>query len=307
MTHELMEHKKYPELPKPPDEVHAFYIEFDLDDNGKLVQQKTKFYNELFDDLIPFAFGDKNTMIKGMDFRELSMIKREAAQRIYKISETKDLVGEYESATKIPDSYLTRGEFGELVLYHILHEYFNAESLISKIYFKDTNNLPAHGFDAVHVDSENETLWLGESKLYKQASQAMDALIKDLNDHFNTDFFNSEFQIIANRAINDSDLPMDPFIQRLLDPKTKVLNKLAKINVALFAAYDSSAITTEQQADMEEKLKMEIKKLYQKIKNGIDTHAWNKYLKVFLLLFPLDDKDKFVKELHVKLLYAQRS
>ena len=35
------------------------------------------------------------------------------------------------------DKYLKRGEFGELMLYHLLHEYFNADALISKIYFKE--------------------------------------------------------------------------------------------------------------------------------------------------------------------------
>ena len=307
MTHELMEHIKYPDLPKPPDEVHAFYIEFDLDDNGKLVQQKTKFYDELFNDLIPFAFGDRNKAIRNVDFTKFSEMRREAARRLYKIPDSKDLVNNYESAHDIPNSYLKRGEFGELVLYHILHTYFNAESLISKIYFKDNDNLPAHGFDAVHVDSKNKTLWLGESKLYEQSNQAIDALIQDLNEHFNTDFFHSEFQIITNRAINDSNVPVDPFIQRLLNPKTRILDKLANINVALFAAYDSSSLTSEQQDDREKKLEKEIKKLYRKIRKGINEHAWNKQLKIFLLLFPLHDKKEFVKELHVKLLYAQQS
>jgi len=35
------------------------------------------------------------------------------------------------------DKYIKRGEFGELLLYHLLHEYFGADALISKIYFKD--------------------------------------------------------------------------------------------------------------------------------------------------------------------------
>lgn len=307
MAHEFTEHINYQDLPKPPDEVHAFYIEFDLDDNGKLVQKKDEFNDELFNDLIPFAFGDRNRVVKNLDYAKFSEMRREAARRIYQIPEAKDLVDDYESAHKISDSYLRRGEFGELVLYHLLHEYFNAESLISKIYFKDNDNLPAHGFDAVHVDSKSKTLWLGESKLYEQPNQAIDALIQDLKEHFNRDFFHSEFQIITNRAINDSNIPVDPFIQRLLDPKTKILDKLANINVALFAAYDSSAITSEQQANMEEKLEKETKRLYKKIRKGISKHAWNKQLKTFLLLFPLDSKKEFVKKLHVKLIAAQRS
>lgn len=302
MAHDFTEHEEYKKWPKPPDEVHAFYIEFDLGNGGKLVQKKEEFYDELFDDLVPFAFGNKK-----MSNKNSSEMKREAAKKIYDIPEFASILDIYKLAHDIPDKYLRRGEFGELTLYHILHEYFNADALISKIYFKDSDNLPAHGFDAVHVDTENKILWLGESKLYAQANQAMDALIQDLKDHFNTDFFNSEFQIIANRAIEDSDVPVDPFIQRLLDPKTKTLDKLANINIALFAAYSSSAISAEQQDNMEEKLKKETSKLYKKIREGISEHDWKNHLKIFLLLFPLDNKDEFVKELHVKLLFAQRS
>ena len=85
------------------------------------------------------------------------------------------------------------------------------------------------------------------------------------------------------------------------------MDKLANINIALFAAYSSSAISAEQQDNMEEKLKKETSKLYKKIREGISEHDWKNHLKIFLLLFPLDNKDEFVKELHVKLLFAQRS
>lgn len=76
MAHDFTEHEEYKKWPKPPDEVHAFYIEFDLGNGGKLVQKKEEFYDELFDDLVPFAFGNKK-----MSNKNSSEMKREAAKK----------------------------------------------------------------------------------------------------------------------------------------------------------------------------------------------------------------------------------
>lgn len=305
MAHDFTDHKEYKNFVDPP-KVHAFYISFDLNDKGELVQQEPAFYDELFDDLVPFAFGPK-AFLKNFTLQDFSRLKRKAAKRIYNISGTVDPLKNYKVSHNIPQKYLNRGEFGELILYHLLHEYFNADALISKIYFKDSNGLPAHGFDAVHVDSKNKTLWLGELKLYIHPSQAIDALLQDLKEHFNIDFFKSEFQIIANRAIDDSDENLDPFIKTLLNPNTKILDKLAHIKVALFAAYSSTVFSEKDLNGLKTKLEEEITPLYKKAKKGISNHGWSDRLKVYLILFPVDDKTKLVEELHSKLRYAQLS
>ena len=46
--------------------------------------------------------------------------------------------------------------------------------------------MPAHGFDAVHVSTNEKILWLGESKLYDDSKEGIKALVKDLNEHINT-------------------------------------------------------------------------------------------------------------------------
>lgn len=42
-------------------------------------------------------------------------------------------------------------EFIELLLHLLLREYKHTIPLISKVYFKDSAGVPAHGFDAVHI------------------------------------------------------------------------------------------------------------------------------------------------------------
>jgi hypothetical protein len=64
--------------------------------------------------------------------------------------------------------YKKRGEFGELILHLLLRDYFGTIPLISTIYFRDSVNVPAHGFDGVHIidTTKIKKLVLGESKLY---------------------------------------------------------------------------------------------------------------------------------------------
>lgn len=304
----------YSDYLKHDEKVHVFYIGFDLLDDG-LNQVKEKFYNELFNDIPAFAFG---TDIMNKKQNESGMVPtvREAMRKLYAIPEIQAAQKEYLNSTSTEDKYLRRGEFGELLLYHLLHEYFNADALISKIYFKDSASIPAHGFDAVHVDLENETLWLGESKLYISSTSAIDELVKDVvgfkdkdgkehKGHFNTDFFNSEFQIITNR-VHDTGENYPEFIEKLIDPNTKTLDKLANINIALFAGFNSKSLKNFDETTFSDSLNSEIEKLISESKEGLSKHPWNQYLNLFLFMFPLDDKRAFVSSLHQKLKGAQQ-
>lgn len=296
------------------DNVHIFYIGFDLLDEG-IGQVKEKFYEELFDDIPAFAFG---TDVMNDKYKNNGMVPtvREAMKKMYSIPEIRQAEKEYLDSENIEDKYLKRGEFGELLLYHLLNEYFKADALISKIYFKDSDGLPPHGFDAVHVDIDNEIIWLGESKLYKSPNGAIDELIKDVvgytnkkgktsKGHFCIDFFNSEFQIITNR-VNDKNIEYPDFIKKLIDPETKILDKLANINVALFAGFESESLKLYDKDNFEVSLKEEITKLHERAINGLEKHPWNEQLNIFLFLFPLDNKREFVSSLHQKLKGAQQ-
>ncbi|QCT75273.1 DUF1837 domain-containing protein [Macrococcoides canis] len=299
--------KNFTEYCKHNDNLHVFYIGFDLLDNG-IGQVKDKFYNEVFDNLPAFAFGE-SVLKQKISNNGLVPTLREAFNLIYNIPEVK-IARDHYINNNVEDKYLKRGEFGELILFHLLKEFFNASSLISKIYFKDSLGLPPHGFDAVHVDVENETIWLGESKLYQDKNRAINELVKDVigythngkeyKGHFCVDFFNSEFQIITNR-LNDSKEKYPEFITKLLDSDTKTLDKLAKINIALFAAFDSSVIKNYNEISFEKELREEVEALYKLADKKLTNHPWHNHMNVFLFLFPLDDKMNFVRDLHLKL------
>jgi len=305
---------KHSEYIKHDKKVHIFHIGFDLLDEG-WAQVKDKFSDELFNDIPAFAFGT-DIMNEKRKKEGIVPTVREAMKKIYAIPEIQQAQKEYLESTNTEDKYLKRGEFGELLLYHLLHEYFNADALISKIYFKDSTGLAAHGFDAVHVDLDNEILWLGESKLYISGTGAIDELIKDVvgytdrdgkqyKGHFCTDFFNSEFQIITNR-VHDTRVEYPDFVKKLINPETRTLDKLARINIALFAGFESESLKSYNEESFENTLTIEIAKLQDRVTRGLRKHVWNDKLNFFLFLFPLDDKREFVSDLHQKLKGAQQ-
>lgn len=283
--------------------LHIYYIDFDLLDSG-YGQVKDKFYNELFDDIPAFAFG---TDVMNRKIEEIGLVPtvREAMKKIYLIKEIQEASREYLNSESTEDKYIKRGEFGELLLYHLLHEYFGADALISKIYFKDSVGGVAHGFDAVHVDTSRQILWLGESKLYKNSSTAINELAKDVINHFNVNFFESEFQIITNR-VHDTKINCDDYIIKLLNPETKIIDKLASINICLFAGFESNNLLNFNKHNFEETLMEEVKRLNDKMNSLISKHPWIEQLNIYLLTFPLEDKREFVSSLHQKLKGAQQ-
>lgn len=285
------------------DNLHIYYIDFDLLDSG-YGQVKDKFYNELFDDIPAFAFG---TDVMNRKIEEIGLVPtvREAMKKIYSIKEIQEASREYLDSKSTEDKYIKRGEFGELLLYHLLHEYFGADALISKIYFKDSVGGVAHGFDAVHVDTSRQILWLGESKLYKNSSTAIKELAKDVINHFNVNFFESEFQIITNR-VHDTKINCDDYIIKLLNPETKILDKLASINICLFAGFESKNLLNFNKHNFEETLMEEVKRLNDKMNSLLSKHPWIERLNIYLLTFPLEDKREFVSSLHQKLKGAQQ-
>lgn len=303
----MYEHTVYKE--DNSNNLHLFYIDFDINDDGELEQMKEEFYNTLFDDIPNFAFGERQVEKRLKESKNIIKITREALKKIYDIPEIREAKDYYFNSQKVEDKYIKKGEFGELILYHFLHHYFDAEALISKIYFKDSNNMSAHGFDAVHVNVSKRELWLGESKLYQNSNLAINELISDLYNHFNRNFFESEFTIINNRA-QDDNAELDDFMKKLISPETKCLDKLANIKIALFAGFSSLNVNNRNEFEsietFEEELVKESKKLLDKLNEKKKGHGWSNKLDVYLFLLPLRDKKDLVKDLHIKLKGAQQ-
>ncbi|MBS3737391.1 MAG: DUF1837 domain-containing protein [Psychroflexus sp.] len=154
-------------------------VGFDLNDSGKKTYRLDKLIGILTDVIPEFAFGlhqgslTENTKL-------VSKIK-DAAKSIYKVNAFNEVCEIYLKNGFLDDDderkYMRRGEFGELILHLLLRDFHNTIPLISKIYFKDSYGHAVHGFDAIHIDPAEKTLWLGESKIYINGKSGIKELI----------------------------------------------------------------------------------------------------------------------------------
>lgn len=160
-------------------ELSTFLVGFDIDDNGDSKYRIKTFINKLSEVIYEFAFGFHDG--EETPNNEILSKLTEAAQSIYKIDAFQKVKDIYDNDGSIDDDledkYLRRGEFGELILHLLLRDFHNTIPLLSKIYFKDSFGAVVHGFDAVHIEPNTKTLWLGESKLYKNGKIGVKALI----------------------------------------------------------------------------------------------------------------------------------
>lgn len=149
-------------------------------------------YRALSEDLLSWAMDWilPHDELSGLTHANAWRLMAKAMSRIYKTADMK-----------------LRGEIGELLLHIILRRFLNSQRAISRIYFKDAANDTVKGFDACHVvsvpgldgaDDELE-LWLGESKFFKSSSQAIGAVLEELELHLDSQYLRSEFAAISDK------------------------------------------------------------------------------------------------------------
>ena len=290
--------------------LYSYFIDFDLDSEGNLGQRLAEFVHLLTQEIPNFALG----FYEGDSIPQEKLLDTliDAANSIYKIDCYQKVSQIYETGEcledNISDKYLRRGEFGELILHSVLKYYFETFPLIAKIYFKDSYGHAVHGFDSVHIQPKTNTLWLGESKLYTNGKSGVDALVEDLYEHFNIDYFHSEFNVISKR-LKDSKTIIDnhghdtEYWVSLLNQYTSISEKLDNITIPLFCAYETDFFDSfENDFDtFETKYMEEISMLHERFLNKSSHHPWSKKMNIIVILMPLESKKKLVSMLHKKL------
>jgi len=291
-------------------ELSTFLVGFDIDDNGNTNYRIKPLVEKLSHVIYEFAFG----FHEGEETPNNEILSKltEAAQSIYKIDafqKVKDLYNNNGAINDdLEDKYLRRGEFGELILHLLLRDFHNTIPLLSKIYFKDSFGHTVHGFDAIHIEKDSKTLWLGESKLYKNGKAGVKALIKDIDDHFKSDYLNSEFLIVSKKLKHFDNIPEKDYWLDLMSKSTKLIDKLDSINIPLLCTYNSDLFqkySDEYNQDFIKEYVAEMKELKQYFDENYK-HPFKTKLNVILILFPVQDKVELVKGLHNKLSLIQK-
>jgi hypothetical protein len=276
-----------------------------------------RFIDEVCDVIVEFAFGrHKSTYTENRNVR-IKLI--DAAKAIYNIPEFSEAANLYLHGKCIKDddeekNYLRRGEFGELLLHLLLTDYSNTIPLISKIFFKDTKDETVHGFDAVHIQPDTNTLWLGESKLFFNGKQGVNALIKDLEGHFKENYLNDEFVLIEKKVPEGEAIPNRQHWINLLNQKHKLKQSeiIKYIRIPVLCTYTSptfSNFSDENSQEFIDAYKKEVdslRTLFMKSYQKNVTYEWKDSMEITLLLFPVKCKNAFVSRMHQRLYHMQR-
>ena len=220
------------------------------------------------------------------------------------LTEIVDRLKEAAETVYLTDKYKTRGEFGELILHLLLRDFHNTIPLISKIYFEDSYDVPAHGFDGVQItiNGHEKKLWLGESKLYKSGKSGVKELTEDIKSHVNADYLKREFTLISRKL--PENIPEIEYWRSLMDKHQKLDVIFSSIVIPLVCTYSSNLFLTHNN---------ETEEYFQDFENEIIElfEHFNKYkpdtdVEIILLLLPVPDKDELNTELDKRLKHMQQ-
>lgn len=202
------------------------------------------------------------------------------------------------------DKYKTRGEFGELILHLLLRDFCNSIPLISTIFFRDAPNVPAHGFDGVHITIEGseKKLWLGESKLYKSGAAGIDDLVNDIAKHFNADYMRQQFSLITRKLPEST--PEIEHWRTLMHKHQKLDVIFSSVVIPMVCTYNSSLFVDHDDETPQylAAFQQECEALHDQFTRK--NTATN--LEIILLLLPVPDKDELNTQLDARLKAMQK-
>lgn len=307
----VFDHAKIIECVIDEEELMAFLLRQDINDEGEKYFPFEDLAEIIIDVLPEYAFADYEQPIEP----KLYMKKvREAARCMYDTSTYKAINKYYierdisfkEEAEEA--RAISRGEFGEILLHLLLRDFKGTIPLVSKLYFKDSRGVPAHGFDAVHISPEEKILWLGESKLYTGATNGLTNLIEDLKHHFKKDFLRREYTIIKkNVSINN--IPNRDYWLDRLSKNNRLENMITQVNIPMLCVYNDTSRFKKCLDESIENISSVFEPKFRELKQYFDDNndaPLKEKLNIILFLFPVMDKEKFILELHKRLFYLQQ-
>lgn len=291
-------------------DLSSFLIDTDIGDDGISRYMLEDFARVVMEVIPEYVYANyQNQRITALNAVDKL---REAAHSIYKIKEF-DLMRQYylngdlQAKEELDNStYKNRGEFGELILHLLLRDFKETIPLISKVYFKDSSGVPAHGFDIVHISPDKKELWLGESKFYTNGKNGIKELLKDLDEHFKKEYLEEQF-IIIKKNLECNEIPQRQQWIKELSQCTKLSDKLNMINIPMLCTYEHDIYEKFADVNIPEAINYHELNV-RELKSYFDTenkHPLKARLNVILFLFPVKSKRELITLLHEKLWHMQ--
>lgn len=219
-------------------DVDGILINWDLKDNGQYEYMENEFISKVMNYLPEYAFGYDTEKVSQTEIVEYLRYAAQSVIKIKKVNEIKRCLDEeipYEQWDEdVLDIYNSKGIFSELIFHFLLRDIKGTLPLISKIYFKDSISVEAHGFDAVHVLGDK--LCLGETKFYNDGNRGIKALLDDLNKHFKYDYLKEQFMIISRALVHNNEM-REEWVNKL-SAANRLEDKFNMIYIPLLCIYE---------------------------------------------------------------------
>jgi hypothetical protein len=93
------------------------------------------------------------------------------------------------------EKYQKRGEAGEIALHAVCRDFFGTIPISPRVFYKSASNDVVKAFDMVHARCPQEApieIWLGESKLWENGSDAITDAISSIRKHIEAGFLSNE-------------------------------------------------------------------------------------------------------------------
>lgn len=137
----------------------------------------------------------------------------------------------------------SRGEIGELLLHLACILHVGTVPVMCKLVMKSSSNETVKGFDGIHLLPVGKSfeLWLGESKFYTDAEEAIRDAIKSVRDHILPQFIATEKAMIFGHVAKG--IPYYAEVVNLFKQQTSGDKLLAMSVFPILVTYDSASVS----------------------------------------------------------------
>src|SRR5690606_3071724 len=126
----------------------------------------------------------------------------------------------------------------------------------------------------------------------KDGKAGIKALIQDIDEHFKSDYLNSEFLIVSKKLKHFDNIPEKDYWLDLMSKSSKLIDQLESINIPLLCTYNCELFnkySDENCNDFVQEYLAEMKELKQYFDEN-NNHPLKTKLNIILILFPVQNK-----------------
>lgn len=298
------------------EDINTIFMNTDYQEDGSLQYTYDNFADVFSENVLEYAFAYAQ-----IPPAQITRKLREAAQSMIKLHDVQKLKSYF--TDDIPEEdwdadflrwYEKKGIFGEVILHLFLKEFKDTIPLISKLYFKDSFAQEAKGFDSVHVSTNGETLWLGETKFYRTWKKhgvvkgGIDELVEDLKKHFTKDYLSEQYVIIKRGLETEYEHPQRAAWIEKLNKPILLKDVFQYIRIPLLCVYEDGIAQDYLQPITEAAKDAGIIAHTTTVRDyydSINTFPHKDQVETLLILMPIEAKRKIVKCMLEKIWHLQ--